>query len=178
MAIDTTIAVDNVTANSRNNRPTIPPINKSGINTAISEMLIDTTVNPISLAPFKAAANGFIPSSRCRVMFSITTIASSTTKPVEIVSAISDRLSMLYPKRYITANVPINDTGTATAGIKVALPLRRKINTTTITSAMDNISVRSTSLTDARIVVVRSSTIVVSIPFGIDATTEGSSDRI
>jgi len=28
-------------------------------------------------------------------MFSITTIASSTTKPVEMVSAISERLSML-----------------------------------------------------------------------------------
>ena len=39
-------------------------------------------------------------------MFSIITIASSTTKPVEIVSAINDRLSRLNPSRYITANVP------------------------------------------------------------------------
>ena len=31
----------------------------------------------------------------------MTTIASSTTNPVEIVSAISERLSMLYPSRYI-----------------------------------------------------------------------------
>ncbi len=38
---------------------------------------------------------GGTPSSMSRVMFSITTIASSTTKPVEMVSAISDRLSRL-----------------------------------------------------------------------------------
>ena len=65
------------------------------MNTAISDMLMENTVNPISLAPFSAAAKGFIPSSRWREMFSITTMASSTTNPVEIVSAISDRLSRL-----------------------------------------------------------------------------------
>ena len=42
----------------RNNRPTIPPISSSGIKTAISEMLIDSTVNPISLAPRSVAAIG------------------------------------------------------------------------------------------------------------------------
>src|SRR5216684_4240508 len=35
-------------------------------------------------------------------MFSRTTIASSTTNPVEIVSAMRERLSRLYPKRYMT----------------------------------------------------------------------------
>ena len=54
-------------------------------------------------------------------MFSSTTIASSTTKPVEIASAISDRLSSVYPKRYITPNVPISDSGTAMLGMMVAL---------------------------------------------------------
>ena len=38
---------------------------------------------------------GCMPSSRWRVMFSTTTMASSTTKPVATVSAISDRLSMV-----------------------------------------------------------------------------------
>ncbi len=38
---------------------------------------------------------GEAPFSRCRVMFSITTIASSTTKPVAMVMAIRERLSML-----------------------------------------------------------------------------------
>ena len=61
--------------------------------TAISEMLMVNTVKPISLAPFRAAAKGVMPASRWRVMFSITTMASSTTKPVAMVRAISERLS-------------------------------------------------------------------------------------
>ena len=53
-------------------------------------------------------------------MFSIMTIASSTTKPVEIVKAIRERLLRLYPSRYITPNVPTNDNGTAILGMIVA----------------------------------------------------------
>ena len=63
--------------------------------TATSEMLIDITVKPISCAPCRAARNGGTPSSRCRVTFSTTTIASSTTKPVATVRAMSERLSRL-----------------------------------------------------------------------------------
>jgi hypothetical protein len=74
-------------------------------------------------APRQAAS---CPLSRWREMFSITTMASSTTKPVEMVRAISDRLSRLYPNRYITANVPSSDTGMATPGMSVARALRRK----------------------------------------------------
>ena len=159
MIIDTTMAVESVTANSRKSLPTIPPMSNKGMKTAISEMLMVSTVKPISCAPFNVAANGSMPSSRCRVMFSITTMASSTTKPVEIVSAISERLSRLYPHRYITAKVPMRETGTATAGISVARPFRRKTNTTMMTSTIESIRVCCTSFTDARIVVVRSRTI-------------------
>ncbi len=88
-------AADKVTANSRNSRPTIPDISKIGMKTATSEMLIETTVKPMPAAPLIAASSGGIPSSRKREMFSMTTIASSTTKPVQIVSAISERLSRL-----------------------------------------------------------------------------------
>ena len=94
-SIDTAIANDKVTANSRNSRPTMPPIIRIGMKTATSEMLIETTVKPISLAPSSAASSGGIPCSRWRVMFSMTTMASSTTKPVAMVSAMSDRLSRL-----------------------------------------------------------------------------------
>ena len=59
---------------------------------------------------------GGMPSSMWRDIFSSTTIASSTTKPVAIVSAISDRLLSYKPHRYMTPNVPISDTGTATLG--------------------------------------------------------------
>ena len=50
--IDTRMAVESVTANSRNRRPTIPPIIRMGMKTAISDMLMENTVKPISCAPF------------------------------------------------------------------------------------------------------------------------------
>ena len=126
------------------------------MNTAISERLMLSTVKPISREPRSAASSGFMPSSRCRVMFSTTTMASSTTKPVEMVSAISERLSRLKPHRYITPKVPMSETGTATPGMNIVRTSRRKTKTTRITSAMAISSVRSTSLIEARIVPVRS----------------------
>ena len=84
------------------------------MNTAISDRLIDSTVKPTSRTPSSAALNGATPFSICRETFSSTTIASSTTKPVATVSAISDRLFRLKPHRYMTPKVPISDTGTAT----------------------------------------------------------------
>ncbi|MNK97625.1 hypothetical protein D3C87_1179690 [compost metagenome] len=153
---ETRMATDSVMANSWNSRPTMPPIISSGMNTAISDRLIDSTVKPTSRAPRRAAARGFMPFSIWREMFSRTTMASSTTKPVAIVSAISDRLLSENPHRYITANVPTSDTGTATLGISVARTLRRNRNTTMITSATEIISVCSTSRREARMVGVRS----------------------
>ena len=44
-------AIDSVTENSRNSRPTMPPMNRIGMNTAISDTVIDTIVKPICLAP-------------------------------------------------------------------------------------------------------------------------------
>src|ERR1039458_7867889 len=157
-------------------------------------------------------------------MFSITTIASSTTKPVEMVNAMRERVSMLKSNRYITAKVPISETGTATVGISVARQLRRNMKTTRITNMRERLSmlksnryitakvpisetgtatvgisvarqlrrnmkttritnmtertrVRSTSLTDARMVVVRSRTTVVLMPWGMDASIDGNSAR-
>jgi len=90
-----TMAVESTTANSRNRRPTMPPIKRIGRNTAISERLMDRTVNEISFAPRSAASMGGTPCSRYRLMFSRTTMASSTTNPVAIVSAMRERLSRL-----------------------------------------------------------------------------------
>ena len=91
-SIEIRIAIDRVIANSRNSRPTMPPIKRIGTNTAMRDSVIDSTVKPTSRAPSNAASTRLIPASIWRVTFSKTTIASSTTKPVEIVSAISDRL--------------------------------------------------------------------------------------
>ena len=92
---DSATAMLSVTANSRKRRPTMPPISRMGTKTASSDSVIDTIVKPICLAPSSAACTGGWPASRPRITFSVTTIASSTTNPVEIVSAISERLSTL-----------------------------------------------------------------------------------
>ena len=149
-------ATDKVTANSRNKRPTCPPINSSGINTATKDKLIDKTVNPTSRAPSRAALKRSIPASMWRLVFSSTTIASSTTKPVATVNAIRLRLFRLKPSKYITPNVPSNDTTVATAGINVARALRKNALTTSTTSAIEMSSVISTSRSDARMELVLS----------------------
>ena len=66
------------------------------MNTASSDAVMLTIVKPISLrAVERGLAAAVAPASMWRVTFSVTTIASSTTNPVAIVSAISDRLSRL-----------------------------------------------------------------------------------
>ena len=147
---DTRTATAIVTANSCKSRPTIPPMNSTGMKTAASESVMDMMVKPISLDPFNAAAKGGSPASMCRTMFSSITMASSTTKPTHSVSAMSDRLSRLYPSRYITANVPISDKGTARLGMTVAERLRRNRKITSTTSATVSFNVNFTSFTDSR----------------------------
>src|ERR1700674_3303500 len=101
-------------------------------------------------------------------MFSMTTIASSTTKPVEIDSASSDKLSRLYPSRYITPNVPIRERGTAILGIIVAQTFRKNRNITNTTSATVRTNVNSMSSIEARMVTALSATISSEIDGGID----------
>ena len=104
-------------------------------------------------------------------------MASSTTNPVEIVSAISDRLSRLKLHRYITPNVPISEIGTATLGIRVDRTSRRKTNTTRTTSSTEMISVLSVSRTEARMVTVWSMPTRMSIDCGIAAFSCGNKSR-
>src|SRR5580700_3481950 len=171
---ETAIDVVTVRANSRKSLPMMPPINSSGMNTATSDTVIDTTVNPISLAPASAASKGVSPSSTWRKMFSTTTIASSTTKPTAIVSPISDRLSRLKPPRYIAAKEPSNASGTVTDGITVTQKLRMNIMITSTTSMTVRASVNSTSTTAARMVRVRSTTVTTLMEGGMTAVRAGS----
>ncbi len=92
---ETRTAILSVTANSWKMRPTNPPMKSKGMKTATNEVLMDMTVNPICRAPFSAACMGLSPCSMKRKTFSITTMASSTTKPTEMVMAIRERLSKL-----------------------------------------------------------------------------------
>ena len=164
---EATTAMVSVSANSLNMRPTRPVMNSSGMNTAISDIVSDMTVKPISLAPLRAASSGLSPSSMWRTMFSIITMASSTTKPVPMVSAINDRLSSEKPANHITPKVAISDSGSATPAMMVARTVRRKIITTSTTRPMLRMSVNCTSWIEARMVVVRSDATVSWAPAGI-----------
>src|SRR5579863_1918075 len=153
---ETRIATVMVTANSRNTRPTTPLINSTGMKTATSEKVIDRMVKAISVEPFKAASNGFMPPSMWREMFSSITMASSTTKPTDSVIASSEMLSMEKPKAYIKAHVPISETGSANAGINVADGDFRNRKMTRTTRMIDTSRVHCTSLIDCRIETERS----------------------
>ena len=145
------------------------------MNTAISDRVIESTVKATSPAPTSAARIGAMPSSMWRVVFSSTMIASSTTKPVAIVSAIRDRLFSENPHRYMTASVPTSDTGTATAGISAERHWPRNRKVTPITSPIAISRVCHTSRSEARIVGVRSCTMSSWMVSGIDALSSGIS---
>ena len=137
-----------VIANSRKMRPTSPVMNTSGINTAASEIVMARIVKLISLAEFSVASRASCPASISRTVFSRNTMASSTRNPIASVSAISDRLSRLYPSMFITRKVSSSDNGSATAGISVSVarPRNRKITITTNTNAIPSVSFTSCTL--------------------------------
>ncbi len=64
-----------------------------GKNTATSAKVVAMTAMPISSAASSAACMGGLPISRCRSMFSISTIASSTSTPTT--SASDSSVTML-----------------------------------------------------------------------------------
>ncbi len=65
MTDDTSTAIVTVMANSRNSRPMMPPMNSSGMNTAISEKVIEMMVKPICPAPLSAASKRRVAVPRC-----------------------------------------------------------------------------------------------------------------
>ena len=73
----------------------MPAMKRIGMNTAASDVVIVRIVKAISREPCIEASTGVWPASMWRTMFSSITIASSTTKPIERMSAIIDRLSRL-----------------------------------------------------------------------------------
>src|SRR5580700_10766970 len=139
-----------VTANSRNTRPTMPPINSTGMKTAINEMVIEMMVNPTSREPLSAASNGVMPLSMWRTMFSNMTMASSTTNPTDRVSAMSVRLLIEKLNAYIAAQLAMSEIGTASDGIMVAAAERRNRKITATTSPIAIARVTCTSLTELR----------------------------
>src|SRR5215469_8925111 len=92
-------------------------------------------------------------------MFSNMTMASSTTKPTDRVSANKVMLLMEKLSAYMTAQVPIRETGTASDGIMVADAERRNRKITRITRVTAIERVIWTSFTESRIDTDRSASI-------------------
>ena len=74
-----------------------------------------------------------------RTMFSISTIASSTSTPATRLSASSVMLLSVKPSSSMTQKVGIADSGIASAEITVARQSRRNRNTTTTASTAPSI---------------------------------------
>ena len=133
---ETITAPARVKANSVNSRPVFPGAKAIGAYTAASVNVIAMTAKPISFRPRAAAATGSIPSSIWRYIFSSTTMASSTTRPIASTIARSVSVLTLNPNANISAKVAISDTGIVTIGMIAARNERRKNRMTKTTSAM------------------------------------------
>jgi hypothetical protein len=110
--------------------PATPLMKAVGRKTAISVKVVAMTARPISSAASIAAWNGALPMRRWRMMFSISTMASSTRMPTTSDSDNAVTTLKVKPIRYITAKVGIADSGSAVAETKVARQSRRKSQTT------------------------------------------------
>ena len=120
------------------------------MNTADKTSAMATTGPPTSASAALVASDGdmFSVSSLCCTA-STTTIASSTTMPIASTRPNSVRVLMVKPSAVNTANVPSNDTGTASIGMSVARQLCRNTNTTISTSTIASNSVFITSFIDS-----------------------------
>ena len=120
------------------------------MNTASSTSDDATTAPEISLIASRAPSYGVIPFSWMkRAMFSMTTIASSTTSPVASVSPNSVSVLIEKPSTFIKKNVPSSETGIVSAGISVVRQSCKNRKMTRTTRAIAIKSVMTTSLIDS-----------------------------
>ena len=89
---EATSATVTVTANGRNNSPAWPPTIPMGRKTATVVSVEDVTAPATSFTAVTIAACPVCPSDACRLMFSMTTMESSTTRPMATVRAPSVRM--------------------------------------------------------------------------------------
>ena len=107
-----------------------------------------------------------MPFSICLNMFSNTTIASSTTKPIASTKANIVRVLTVNPNKAINAKVPIKQTGIVTKGMMDARKVLRKRKITKATSTIASTMVSYTALIDRSINTELSFAISISIPGG------------
>ena len=133
-----------VKANCLKKRPTTPPMKAQGINTAESTKATPITGPVTSSIAWMVASRGLSPCEINLSTFSTTTIASSTTMPMDNTKPNKESVLRLNPIRPIMAKVPTTATGTAIKGIRVARQFCRKSNTTSATNRMASRKVRAT----------------------------------
>ena len=99
-------------------------------------------------------------------MFSMTTMASSTTRPVASVMPKSVSVLIEKPRALTNANVPMSETGMVMAGMIVAPPVLRNTKITRMTRKIAVPSVEITSRIDSPTASVVSNAISYFMPGG------------
>ena len=121
--------------------PVRPGRKAAGMNTAISTSVMPTIGPNSSSIALIAASCGDRPRSMWCAAPSTTTIASSTTMPIERMMANSVERFTVKPNAAIAANAPMIVTGTVVAGTRVARQSWRNTRMTISTSTAASISV-------------------------------------
>ncbi len=124
----------------------MPGKNDTGTNTAISTSAVAMTAPSTSPIASDAACFAVRPYSwMWRWMFSITTIASSTTMPVASTMPKSVSVLIEKPISFTKAKTPTSDTGIVAVGMIVLRQSCRNRNMTMMTSTIASNSVLTTS---------------------------------
>ena len=163
---ETSTAKATVIPNWKKKRPTIPFMNATGTKTATMEKVVASTASPISAVPARAASKWSSPCSRCRTMFSRTTIASSMRRPMARDSAISVITLSVIPMKFMTMKEEMTEIGRVSPVITVERHELRKQKTMKIVRIPPRIKVVWTSSTESRIMIEASRTISILVPGG------------
>ena len=131
--------------------PTEPPETATGTKTAESTIATPISAPVIWPIALRVASLGpSFSSVMTRSTFSTTTMASSTRRPIASTRPNIESVLMLKPTAAMRPKVPSRTTGTAIAGIRVALQFCRKRNITRTTSAIPSRRVFTTSWIEMR----------------------------
>ncbi len=128
--------------------------------------VVATTAKNTCLAPRSAATSGGSPSSMRRWMFSTTTMASSTTRPMASTRASRVKRLIENPIGASTMKVDRMQIGATIEGIKAERQLPRKTKFTIATRASDRPMVIQTSWIASRVNMVQSTATLSTVPLG------------
>ena len=141
---EVSVEITTTTPNSARFRPTWPCRNAIGRKTTTSTSVMTIAASPISFRPETAAACGACPSSKCRSMFSRTTVESSTRIPTTRVIPSSEIVSIVRPISFMTNKATHSDAGIATRTTIMLRHEPRKKSMTIPVRMMPSVRVRMT----------------------------------